>query len=88
MSNPFYQGHAKAALKDAGPASEPFVVDAMKQANDINVCRMYVQTLGEMGTKQSIPQIQAVPARFLPNQQNLIRFDCERAVLAIQARGK
>jgi HEAT repeat protein len=86
MSNFFNQGAAKAALKEIGPTAEPPIVEAMNMTGDANVRRMYVGTLGEIGTMQSIPALTQVAFRF--QQDKGFVNDVQRAIKSIQSRGK
>jgi hypothetical protein len=86
MSNFFNQGAAKAVLKDIGPAAEPALVEAMNMTADNNARRMYVNTLGEMGTGQSLVALNQIAFRF--QQDKGFVGDVQRAMKAIQARGK
>ena len=86
MSNFFNQGAAKAALKEIGLAAEPPIVEAMIMTADNNVRRMYVTTLGEIGTMQSIPALMQIAFRF--QQDKGFVGEVQRAIKSIQGRGK
>lgn len=86
MTNFFNQGPAKNALKEIGPTAEPFIVEAMNMAADNNARKVYVNTLGEMGTTQSVPALNQIAMRFL--QDRGFVNDVQRAIKSIQARGK
>jgi len=86
MSNFFNQGAAKAVLKDIGPAAEPALVEAMNTTADGNTRRMYVNTLGEMGTMQSLVALNQIGVRF--QQDKNFVGEVQRAMKSIQGRGK
>jgi hypothetical protein len=87
MTNFFNQGAAKAALKEIGPTAEPAIVEAMNlAAADANNRRMYVNTLGEIGTMQSVPALTQIAFRF--QQDKGFVNDVQRAIKSIQSRGK
>jgi hypothetical protein len=86
MSNFFNQGEAKKVLREYGPGAEALVVEQMNLAADAQARKAYVQFLGEIGTRNSLPALQQLAFR---NQQDrFLLNDIAAAQKAIFVRGK
>lgn len=86
MGNFFNQGEAKKVLREYGPGAEALVVEQMNITLDGQARRAYVQFLGEIGTRNSLPSLQQLAFR---NQQDrILQNDIQAATKAIAARGK
>jgi hypothetical protein len=87
MSNFFNQGPGREALRDAGPAAEPAVIEAMFATADANLRRTYVSLLGEIGTRAV--GVQALNTIVQRNPQDVqLRNAAQSAGQAINLRGK